>query len=209
MFRVDQKGNQIHKTAIIDPTAKLGHSNYFGPYVVVHNDVEIGNHNIFESHVSVGSPAEHAHESFNRMKIPQRGKVLIGNNNHFREFVTINKPTKVITQVKNNCYVMRGGHISHDTVLEDKVIMSCDVLLGGHSHIHEGAYMGLGCKTHPHIVIGSYAMIGMGSVVTKIIEPFMKAYGTPAKVHGENTVGIERHGIDEITRKRIEKEFLQ
>ena len=38
-------------------------------------------------------------------------------------------------------------------------------------------------------------MVGMGSVVTRDVPPFAKAYGNPCRVHGVNAVGMSRGGL--------------
>jgi UDP-3-O-[3-hydroxymyristoyl] glucosamine N-acyltransferase len=43
----------IHPTAIVHPSAKLGHGSHLGPYVVVGEDVEIGEHAVLLAHVVI------------------------------------------------------------------------------------------------------------------------------------------------------------
>ena len=40
-------------------------------------------------------------------------------------------------------------------------------------------------------------MVGMGSVVTRDVPPWAKAFGNPARVRDANTVGMEHAGIEE------------
>lgn len=206
-YFVDSNNNKIHKTVIFGSNVSIGYGNYIGPYCVIHDDVSIKDGNVFESHCSVGSPAEHKSQKYNRNAQPQKGKVIIGSYNNFREFITINKPTEKITHIGDNCYIMRGSHVSHDTIVHNNVVMSCNVILGGHTQVLTGAYMGLNSCTHPRIIIGHYSMIGMAAVVTKNIPPVSKAYGVPAVVKGQNTVGIERNNIDQLSIKRFEKDY--
>ncbi len=49
--------------------------------------------------------------------------------------------------------------------------------------IEDGVIVGAGTTFLPHVTIGTAALIGAGSVVTKDIEAFMVAYGNPARVH--------------------------
>ncbi len=74
--------------------------------------------------------------------------------------------------------------------------ISCNVMIGGHSVVMDNAVVGLGTVIHQHRCIGSYCMVGMGSVVTKSIRPFMKAYGSPCRVMGINEVGMLRGPFD-------------
>ena len=50
--------------------------------------------------------------------------------------------------------------------------------------IKTGASLGAGSIILPGIIIGEFAMIGAGSVVTKNVLNYSLVYGNPAKVHG-------------------------
>jgi serine acetyltransferase len=50
--------------------------------------------------------------------------------------------------------------------------------------VREGATIGAGCIVGCNLEIGRWAMIGMGSIVTKSIPDFCLAIGTPARVIG-------------------------
>src|SRR5574337_696536 len=110
----------IHPTAIVEVTAIIGDGNYIGPYCHIYNGTVIGNNNHFEGYVSVGSPAE-KHGFFNKYT---GWGTIIGDKNIFREFVTINSGTNRHTQAGSNCVMLRGSHLSHDTILEDNVTVS-------------------------------------------------------------------------------------
>ena len=48
----------IHKTAIIDPKAKIGSNVEIGPYCVIGQNVEIGENTIIHSHVNISVSAK-------------------------------------------------------------------------------------------------------------------------------------------------------
>lgn len=50
--------------------------------------------------------------------------------------------------------------------------------------VREGATIGAGCIIGCNLKIGRWAMIGMGSIVTKSIPDFCLAIGTPARIVG-------------------------
>jgi UDP-2-acetamido-3-amino-2,3-dideoxy-glucuronate N-acetyltransferase len=52
------------------------------------------------------------------------------------------------------------------------------------THVGEGVTFGASCTVGPGISIGRWAMVGMGSVVTKSVPPFALVYGNPARQHG-------------------------
>lgn len=190
-----REGNFIHPTAIVHDTVVMGEGNHIGAYCVIYPFVTIGSGNRFEGHCSVGSPAEHK-DYF--MELWSYNKTIIGDNNVIREFTTINAPSEKVTQMGDNCIMLRGSHLSHDSVLEDDVTLSCNVLVGGHSYIMQGANLGLGCILHQRTLVGAYAMIGMGAVVTKTVAviPGWVYVGSPARPIKKNLVGLKRADMD-------------
>lgn len=189
MGNYDHKtGNYIHPTAIISG-AVLGTNNYIGPYCVIGAGVKIGDKNRFEAHCSIGMPAE-KHGYFEQ----GAAEVHIGDDNIFREFVTVNGGTGKLTSIRHDCVFLKGSHVGHDSVVEDDVTVSCNVLIGGESYVMIGANLGLGAILHQRTLIGSYAMIGMGAVVTKRkeVKPGEMWVGNPAKFLKVNKVGISR-----------------
>ena len=185
--------NFIHPTSIVSDSVSLGDNNYIGPFCFITGDTIIGDNNRFEAHCSVGTPAEHR-DYFNSIE----GKTFIGNNNIFREFITINAGTKDTTTLGHNIIMLRNSYVGHDCIVEDKVNLSCNVLIGGHSHLMEGCNFGLGAICHQFSIIGAYSMIGMGTIVTKSsrIEPGNIYVGSPSKLLKSNNVGLERNNID-------------
>ena len=186
------KLNYIHPTSIIGPNVVLGNNNYVGPFCYIIGDTIIGDNNRFEAYCSIGTPAEHR-DYF----ILTENKTIIGNNNIFREFITVNAGTKDITILNNNITMLRGSHVGHDCILEDKVNLSCNVLIGGHSYLMEGCNFGLGAVCHQFSIIGAYSMVGMGTFITKNtqITPGKIYVGSPAKYLKENLIGLKRNNI--------------
>lgn len=54
----------------------------------------------------------------------------------------------------------------------------------GHILVRYGASIGAGVMVVPNVTIGSFAMIGAGSVVTHSVPDFALVYGNPAKMRG-------------------------
>lgn len=183
--------NRIHETAYIEEGAIIGENNHFGPFTYVHSCCVIGSNNRFEGHCSIGTPPEHKSHHLR----PSNPGVLIGNNVVIKEFVTINRGTNRQTIIQDNVWMLRGSHAGHDSLVMYGAVISCNVMIGGHSVVMDNANVGLGSVIHQHRCIGSFCMIGMGSVVTKSVKPFMIAYGNPAKVSRVNEVGMLRGGF--------------
>jgi UDP-N-acetylglucosamine acyltransferase len=172
------RDNHIHPTAIIGNNVRLGKGNKIGAYVVIQGKTWIGDNNVFEPFCSIGNEPEHK-DFFGK----KNKGTFIGNNNVFREYVTINAGCFKATQLGDNITMLRGSHVGHDSEINNDCTISCNVLIGGHSLLGIGVNMGLGSICHQYSKIGSYAMIGMGSIVTKKVN--VKCFGTyvgnPAK----------------------------
>jgi len=200
-----KNSSYVHPTAIIENGVEIGENNYIGPYCYITGNAKIGNNNRFEAYCSIGTPPEHRdHFTTNPFN------VIIGNNCNIREFVTINSGTVRNTILHNNITMLRNSHVGHDSIVEDKVNLSCNVLIGGHSYIMEGANMGLGSMCHQFSVIGAYSMIGMGGIVVKSseINPGEIYVGTPVKFLKDNKIGLNRNNIDSIKLTQLTNKYF-
>jgi acyl-[acyl carrier protein]--UDP-N-acetylglucosamine O-acyltransferase len=83
--------------------------------------------------------------------------------------------------------LMAGAHIAHDSQLGRGVTMGSFSILGGFTIIDDEATFGQGVVTHPWIIIGERAMVGLNSSVVKDVDPFAKVAGSPARLLGSNT----------------------
>ena len=186
--------NVIHSTATIGSNVVLGNNNYIGPYCYITSNTIIGDNNRFEAYCSVGTPPENKgyFDSF-------EGKTIIGNNNIIREYTSINAGSNKITVIGNNNLLLRNVYIAHDSILEDNITLSGNVLIGGYTYIMEGVNMGLGSICHQLIKIGAYSMIGMGAVITKTtpIIPGGVYVGVPARYLKPNYFGIKKYKLTE------------
>lgn len=143
-----------------------------------------------EGFCSVGTPPEHKTET-------AISEVYIGSRNKINEHTTINAGTHERTFIGDDCYIMRGVHIGHDAYIAERVTLSCNVIIGGHTAVMRGANMGLGSAVHQNRVIGAYAMIGMMSNVVRSIPPFVTALGNPCKPIKINAIGMARGGFSD------------
>lgn len=176
-------GNFIHKTSVINWDGVLiGTNNIIGPYVCLGEDAE----NITKR---------------------SSGVIRIGNNNVFREHSTVHLPTNPPsgTRIGNNNYLMAHSHVAHDCHLEDEIVLCNHAVLGGHVHIMKGAMLALNTSVHQFQVIGSWAMVGMNSCVTKTVNvsPGFTYVGIPARKLHRNKLGLSRK---KVTDKQLNNE---
>jgi UDP-N-acetylglucosamine acyltransferase len=197
--------NKIDVTAIIGDSVFMGKNNVIGPYCVIEGNTIIGDGNHFMGHCSIGTPAEDYHD---RGVVENYG-VEIGDGNVMREFCTINAGTLRNTQIGSGVKLLRGTYVGHDVHIEDDVILSCNVLIGGFTRICKGANLGLGAIVHQKMIIGAYSFLGMGCVVTKksICLPGNIYIGSPCRLLRQNTIGLDRAGISHEDLDKMTKEF--
>jgi UDP-N-acetylglucosamine acyltransferase len=200
----------IHPTAVVDRSASLGRDVTIGPYCVVGPDVTLGDgvrlmsHVVIEGHTTVGAQTV-VHPFASLGLTPQhlhyRGeptRLVIGERNTIREHVTMHVGTVQganETRVGSDCLFMVGSHVGHDCIVEDRVILTNSVALGGHVHVGEFAIIGGLSGVHQYVRIGKHAMIGGVTGVEKDIIPYALAMGNRARLTGLNVVGLRRRGF--------------
>lgn len=184
--------NKIHPTAIIGSNVILGSNNYIGPYCYVDSNTIIGNNNRFEAFCSIGTPPENKgyFESF-------KGKLIIGDNNIIREYTSINAGSTKETRIGNNNILLKNVYIAHDSILENDILLSSNVLIAGYVYIMDKVNIGMGSKCHQLTKIGACSMIGMNTTITKtsLILPGNVYVGTPAKFLKPNDYGIKKYNL--------------
>ena len=212
---------QIHPTAIVAAGAQLGESVRIGPYVVIEDDVRIGAgtvigpHAVIHSHARMGERNEiHAHAVI--ADTPQddsyageETRVEIGDDNLIREGVTIHRSTDlaVPTRVGSKCFLMAYSHVGHGCQVGDTVILTNNVMLGGHVEVGDGATLGGGAAVHQFCRVGPYTMIAGVIAVIKDILPYTMAARSPALHYRLNTVGLKRAGVSGDRYRALEQAF--
>ena len=149
----------VHETAIIDSGATLGENCRIWQWVHVCSGAKIGDHCSFGQGVYVGND------------------VLIGNGVKVQNNVSIYDgvcleddvfcgPSMVFTNVHNTRAAINRKNEFRPTV------------------IRKGATLGANCTIVCGVVVGKYAFIGAGAVVTKDVPPFALMVGVPARQIG-------------------------
>ena len=197
----------IHKTAIIDPKAKISSNVNIGPYVVIGPNVEINENTIIYSHVNISGytiigkgnkiyPFASIGNDPQDLKFNgENNKLIIGNKNIIREYVSINPGTVgggEITKIGNNCLFMISSHVAHDCIVGDNVIIANNVPLGGHVVIEDNVVIGGNSAVQQFTRIGKMAMIGGMTGVLHDVIPYGLSIGNRNSLQGLNLIGLRR-----------------
>jgi UDP-N-acetylglucosamine acyltransferase len=199
----------VHPTALIDASAKLGENVSIGAYSIVGADVEIGDNTWIGPHVVINGPTRIGCDNrifqFSSIgEMPQDKKYAgeptrleIGDRNTIREFCTFNRGTMQdaeVTRVGNDNWIMAYVHLAHDCQIGDHTIFANNAQLAGHVHVGDWAILGGFTVAHQFVRIGAHCITGMGSILLQDVPPYVTVGGNPTAPHGINSEGLKRRG---------------
>lgn len=208
------KKQNIHSTAIIADSVKLGEDVIIGAYCVLDGNVVIGDGTKLFSHVTISGNTTIGKNcqifpfvslGYAPQDLKYHGEpstLTIGDNNTIREYVTMNTGTEgggMKTTVGNNCLFMVGSHVAHDCKLGNNVILANNATLAGHVEVGDFSIIGGLSAVHQFVRIGSHAIIGGMSGVEHDVIPYGSVMGERANLSGLNLVGLKRRGFDRDT----------
>jgi UDP-N-acetylglucosamine acyltransferase len=211
----------IHPTAILQPGAQLGEQVTVGPYCVIGPHVRIGDRTTLMSHVVVDGRTTLGRDCklFPFACIGQQTQDLkfaggttyaeIGDGTTLREFATVHTGTRdgETTRIGARCLIMAYCHVAHGCELGDEVILSNSTQLAGEVKIEELAIVAGMVGVHQFCRIGTLAMVGGGTRVTKDVPPYMLIGAEPLSVVGINAVGLQRRGVSAEVRSALKQAF--
>ena len=213
---------QIHSTAIIDPRAELDTEVEVGAYSIIGAGVKIGKGSKIHSHVviqgrtmlgeaNVVFPFATVGSAPQDLKYKgEPSELIIGNRNTIREYVSLNPGTSgggMVTRVGDQNLLMMYCHIAHDCIVGNRNVIANGATLGGHVIVEDFVIVGGLVGVHQFVRIGTGAILGAGSMVSKDVPPYCNATGDRARLHGLNVEGLKRRGFDKTIIDAIRKAY--
>jgi UDP-N-acetylglucosamine acyltransferase len=221
---------RIHPTAIVSAEAKLADDVTVGPYAVIDGPVTLGPGCTVGPHVHlighftlcrgnaihtgcvIGDAPQHT---------AYKGEVTrveVGDGNVFREHVVIHRGMPVndgtagsgVTVIGHHNFFMSNSHLAHDCRVGNHAIFASGAVIGGHSEIHDQAFLSGNIAVHQFCRVGRLAMLGGTSAISQDLPPFWMVQGVINQVIGVNVVGMRRAGIphEEIQAVRAAYKLL-
>jgi len=198
----------VHPTAVVGGSARLGAGVKVGPYAVVEDGAEIGDGTEVRAHAvikrfTVIGRGNAVHEGAILGGEPQdlgftgaETRLRIGDGNRIREGVTIHRATRPggETVVGSGCFLMAYSHVAHECAIGDGAILANNVALAGHVDIGARAFLSGGVVVHQFCRVGRLAMVGGNSKIVQDCLPFVVTDGVPGRAAGLNVVGLRRAG---------------
>ena len=192
----------VGPNCVIESNVSIGSGSILGPNVVIDRNVSVGKNNQFFANCVIGSRPQ----LLRLEPDTEIGGLSIGDGNIFHEQVTIHPSIYPgeRTEVGNENFLMVGVHIGHDCVLEDKIVMSNYVQIGGHCRIETGAWLSGLAGSHQFVTIGRWCYVAGLAGINRDIPPFLIVSGHyPQKVRGVNERGLVRAGMSEQEKDNI------
>jgi UDP-N-acetylglucosamine acyltransferase len=202
--------SHIHPTAIVDKRARLGANVTVGPYTIIDGDVEvgdgttIGSHNVITGHTRIGRDNRIFHfcsigEANQDKKYKgEPTRVEIGDRNTLREYCSVNRGTvggHSLTRMGDDNFIMAYCHIAHDCEVGNQTVFANNATLAGHVTVGDWAILGGFVGVHQFVKVGAHVMLGISSVITQDVPPYLLVAGNPAAPHGINARGLSRRGF--------------
>ena len=211
---------QIHPTAIVDASARLGTGVSIGPFAVIGPAVDIGDgcnigaHAVLEGPLSLGAGNQvgphvvlgRAPQDLSYNGEPTR--LEIGADNTFREFFTAHRASTKedgVTRIGSRNLLMAYCHVGHDCQLGNDIVIANATQLGGHIHVADQVFIAGLVGMHQFIRIGRLAMLGGGAMVPQDVAPFCTVAGDRASLRGMNSRGMQRAGLDSAARRAVRR----
>jgi UDP-N-acetylglucosamine acyltransferase len=200
----------IHASACVEAGAQLGAGVEIGPFCHVGPQVVLGEGVRLISHVSLAGDtsvgartrifpfASIGHEPQDLKYRGEKVSLSIGEDCLIREGVTMNPGTTgggSRTIIGARCAFLANAHVAHDCKLGDDIVLSNNVMLGGHCQVGDFVIIGGGAAAHQFVRIGAHAFVGGLAGVENDVIPFGIALGNRASLAGLNIVGLQRRGF--------------
>ncbi len=211
----------IHPTAIVSSRTRIAPDVRVGPYVVIEDDVVIGEgcevaahavikkftvmgrrNRVFEHAVIGGEPQDVKFRN-------EESRLVIGDDNLIREYATLHRASGEgeATRIGSRNFLMVGVHIAHNCVVGDDNIFANGAALAGHITVEDHVFLSSNVGCHQFVRLGRYAMIGGKSKIVQDVLPFFVTDGNPPRVRGLNSVGLRRAGFSPETRRALKMAY--
>ena len=170
-------GVAIGPGAVIGPHTRIGDGTSIGSHALITGWTRIGRGCRIHHGAVLGSPPQDLKYS------GERSYLEVGEHTEVREYVTAN----LATEPEATTRIGIG--------LDYPVVLANAVQMAGYVTIDDWAIVGGGTVIHQFVRVGRHSMIGGGSRIPQDIAPFVRAAGSPPRLAGINTVGLERRGF--------------
>ena len=189
----------VHPFAYIDKNVEIGDNNVIMPYASLLSGTRMGNDNIIYQGAVVGAVPQDFYFKGDETL------VRIGNSNVIREYAVITRGTfpDHATIVGDHNFIMQAVRISHDVEVGNGCIVGNGSQISGYCKINDKAILTSNVLMQGRTRLGSYSIVQGGCRFIKDIPPFIVAAHDPTSFYSVNTMVLEHEGFSETVIKNI------
>lgn len=202
-------GARVAPTARVHPEARIAGGCVIGEYCIVEQDVTLGANCILEPYVyikrwttlgeanEISASTVLGTDPLDKNFRGERSYLKIGSHNKIREHFTISRATQpeASTVIGDDNFIMTSGHIAHDCILGNRIVVASCALLAGYVEVEDQAFISGGVVVHQYSKIGRLAMVGGNTRVNSDLPPFFLYSEFDVAAKGVNLVGLRRAGF--------------
>ena len=193
----------IHPAAFVDPKARLGDGVVVEPGALIGPDVRIGartrigSHALLTGWTTVGEDCRIHHGAV--LGSPPQDLKYPGGTSYLEVGAT--------TRVGSDCLLMAYSHVAHNCHIGSHVIVANVVQFAGYVTVEDWAIVGGGTVVHQFARIGCHSMIGGGTRISQDVAPYIKLAGSPPRLAGIYSIGLERRGFSVESRAALDRAY--
>jgi UDP-3-O-[3-hydroxymyristoyl] glucosamine N-acyltransferase len=193
---------EIHPTAVIHPTAKIGNEVYIGPHAVIHQGVEIGNQACIHANVVIYPDVKIGDRTLLHANCTIHERTFIGADCEIHSGAVIGAEGFGFVPTADGWLKMeQSGY----TVLEDNVVIGCnsavdrpavgETRIGRHTIIDNLVQIGHGCQIGVGCALaGQSGMAGGVKVGNRVILAGQSGIANQVKI-GDGAIASAKAGI--------------
>ena len=116
-----------------------------------------------------------------KKRFPHIGGVYIGDHVEIGSCVTIDRGALGDTIISDGVKIDNGVHIGHNATIREGTLLAAHCVIGGSAVIGKDVWVGLGAQIKDYVKVGNRAVVGMGAIVIRDVEPDTVVVGNPAR----------------------------
>lgn len=195
----------VHRTAVIDKSAKIGRQVYIGPFAYIGPGVRIGDDSVIYGGVYIYGPtiigrrcvihtgAVIGEDGFGFWRNKEgkleeflhQGGVEMGDDVEIGANTTVDRGALGWTRISRGTKIDNLVHVGHNVRIGEDCVITAQSLIAGSTKIGSRCWIAPCACIREWIEIGEGAFVGLGAVVTKSVAPGEIVMGVPARPRAE------------------------